>query len=59
MTARSFLWLVGICLVWALNTIVSKVAVSDLGLPPLFYATLRSAVVALALLGAALALCTR
>lgn len=50
MTARSFLWLVGICLVWALNTIVSKIAVSDLGLPPLFYATLRSAVVALALL---------
>ena len=50
MTTRSFLWLVGICLVWALNTIVSKIAVSDLGVPPLFYATLRSAVVALALL---------
>ena len=50
MTFRSFLLLAGICLVWALNTIVSKLAVSDLGLPPLFYATLRSAVVALALL---------
>ncbi|WP_230279437.1 DMT family transporter [Croceicoccus sp. Ery15] len=49
MNARSFLLLAAICLVWALNTIVSKLAVSELALPPLFYATLRSVVVALAL----------
>lgn len=49
MNFRSFLLLVAICLVWAFNVVVSKLAVSDLGVPPLFYATLRSAVVALAL----------
>lgn len=37
-------------LAWALNTIVSKVAVSDLGAPPLFYAAARSALVALLLM---------
>ena len=30
---------------WALNVVVSKIAVSTLGLPPLFYTVLRSAVV--------------
>jgi O-acetylserine/cysteine efflux transporter len=32
-------------LAWALNVVVSKIAVSSLGLPPLFYTVLRSAVV--------------
>lgn len=31
--------------VWALNVVVSKIAVSSLGLPPLFYTVLRSAAV--------------
>ena len=30
---------------WALNVVVSKIAVSTLGLPPLFYTVLRSATV--------------
>jgi O-acetylserine/cysteine efflux transporter len=30
---------------WAMNVVVSKVAVTDLGLPPLFYTVLRSAMV--------------
>jgi O-acetylserine/cysteine efflux transporter len=30
---------------WAMNVVVSKIAVSTLGLPPLFYTVLRSAVV--------------
>ncbi|MEQ8411312.1 MAG: DMT family transporter [Erythrobacter sp.] len=34
---------------WALNVVVSKIAVDDLALPPLFYAALRSALVVLAL----------
>jgi len=46
---RSFLLLVAICLVWALNVVVSKLAVSDLAMPPMFYAAVRSAIVALAL----------
>lgn len=41
--------LVGICLVWALNTIVSKLAVDDLALPAIFYAVARSLLVAVAL----------
>ncbi|WP_291135756.1 DMT family transporter [Erythrobacter sp.] len=34
---------------WALNVVVSKLAVDELALPPLFYAALRSALVVLAL----------
>lgn len=37
-------------LVWALNVIVSKVAVNDLGAPPIAYAFLRSVIVMLVLL---------
>lgn len=37
-------------IVWALNVVVSKVAVADLGTPPLFYALLRSFIVAIILL---------
>lgn len=34
---------------WALNVVVSKIAVGDLGVPPLFYTVLRSALVLLVL----------
>ncbi|PKP62404.1 MAG: EamA family transporter, partial [Alphaproteobacteria bacterium HGW-Alphaproteobacteria-9] len=29
---------------WAMNVVVSKIAVSTLGLPPLFYTVLRSGI---------------
>lgn len=37
-------------IVWALNVVISKLAVDDLGVPPLFYAAGRSLLVVLALL---------
>jgi drug/metabolite transporter (DMT)-like permease len=43
---RDFLLLVGVCLIWATNNIVSKVVVSDWEVPPLFYAAVRFALVA-------------
>jgi O-acetylserine/cysteine efflux transporter len=46
MSLRDFGLLVLVCLIWASNTIVSKYVISDLGVPPLFYATIRFAVVA-------------
>lgn len=42
MPGRTILLLVLVNLLWALNVVVSKVAVADLGMPPLFYAALRS-----------------
>lgn len=48
MTLRDFALLVFVCLVWATNNIVSKIVVAHWGVPPLFYATVRFAVVALA-----------
>jgi O-acetylserine/cysteine efflux transporter len=48
MALRDFALLVMVCLLWALNNIVSKYAVAYLGAPPLFYAAVRFAVVALA-----------
>ena len=50
MPARSFLLLVAICVVWALNVVVSNIVVARLGVPPLAYAAARSGVVALCLL---------
>lgn len=47
MPLRDFALLVAVCLVWAVNNIVSKLVVSDLDSPPLFYAAARFAVVAL------------
>ncbi|WP_291170606.1 DMT family transporter [Erythrobacter sp.] len=35
--------------VWALNVVVSKIAIADLATPPLFYALLRSVIVAVVL----------
>jgi O-acetylserine/cysteine efflux transporter len=46
MSLRDFGLLVLVCLIWASNTIVSKYVISDLGVPPLFYATIRFALVA-------------
>jgi drug/metabolite transporter (DMT)-like permease len=48
MSLRDFALLVLVCLVWASNNIVSKFVVGEMGVPPLFYATVRFAVVALA-----------
>ena len=50
MALRDFGLLVIICLIWALNTIVSRIVVADWAVPPLFYAACRFAVVALATL---------
>jgi drug/metabolite transporter (DMT)-like permease len=50
MGPRDFLVLTGVCFVWALNVVASKIVVDDLSVPPLLYATLRSIVVMLALL---------
>ncbi|GAA0275351.1 DMT family transporter [Alteraurantiacibacter aestuarii] len=45
MPIRAFLLLTVICLVWALNVVVSRLVVGDMGVPPLFYAAARSCVV--------------
>ncbi len=50
MRARDFLLLVLICLIWASNNVLSKIIVDDWAIPPLFYAALRFAVVALVML---------
>lgn len=50
MRARDFLLLVLICLIWAFNNVLSKIIVDDWAIPPLFYAALRFAVVAVAML---------
>lgn len=45
MTLRDFALLVLICLVWASNNIISKIVVAHWGVPPLFYASVRFALV--------------
>jgi len=47
MTLRDFALLVLICLVWASNNIISKIVVAHWGVPPLFYASVRFALVCL------------
>ncbi|MBX7541816.1 DMT family transporter [Qipengyuania sphaerica] len=49
MPFRAILILLACNLVWALNVVVSKLAVDDLEAPPLFYAALRSLLVVVAL----------
>lgn len=49
MTTRSFLLLTFICVLWALNVVVSRLVVEGMGVPPLWFAALRSLVVALVL----------
>jgi O-acetylserine/cysteine efflux transporter len=48
MPFRDFALFVLICAIWGLNMVVSKVVVDDMGVPPLFYAAMRSATIALA-----------
>lgn len=50
MSLRDFILLVGISIVWALNMVGSKIVVGDLGVPPLFYAAVRTALIAVAVL---------
>jgi drug/metabolite transporter (DMT)-like permease len=45
MGLRDFALMVGVCLVWALNSVISKLVVSGLQAPPLFYAAVRFAIV--------------
>ena len=52
MSARDFVLLIGVCALWALNTVVSAMVVAPghltpAGVPPLFYAALRFGVVTL------------
>ena len=46
MALRDFALLMAVCLVWAVNNIVSKYVISILDVPPLFYAASRFAIVA-------------
>jgi len=48
MSLRDFGLLAFVCLLWASNNIVSKYVISGLGTPPLFYAAVRFAIVAVA-----------
>jgi len=49
MPFRDIALLVLLCLIWAANVLVSRVVVTDLAVPPLWYAALRSVVVVVAL----------
>ncbi|HUG62060.1 MAG TPA: DMT family transporter [Methylomirabilota bacterium] len=46
MPIRDLGLLLFVCFVWAVHTIIAKIAVTDLAIPPLFYAAIRYAVVA-------------
>ena len=48
MHPRDIAIIMGVCLVWAMNSIVSKVVVSQIGVPPLCYGMLRCVLIALA-----------
>ncbi|MBA3519073.1 MAG: DMT family transporter [Rhizobiales bacterium] len=50
MSSRDFALFVLICMLWALNIVASKVVVGEMGVPPLFFAVLRSAAIALTVL---------
>lgn len=52
MSARDFVLLIGVCALWALNTVISAMVVApghltSAGVPPFFYAALRFGLVAL------------
>ncbi len=49
MSLRDLALLVVICLVWAVNSVMSKVLISHFGAPPLFYAAARFVVIAVAM----------
>jgi drug/metabolite transporter (DMT)-like permease len=48
MSLRDFAILVVICVVWASNSVISKIIISDFGAPPLFYAAARFGIVVIA-----------
>ena len=50
MRVRDFLLLVAVCLIWAFNNVLSKIIVSNWAIPPLFYVSMRFAVVAVVML---------
>lgn len=50
MSLRDFLFLVAICLAWAVNNIISKLVVSAWHVPPLLYGALRFGIVLIAVL---------
>ncbi len=50
MTLRDFLLLVGVCLIWGMNNVLSKLVVGAWHVPPLFFAAARFALVVLATL---------
>ncbi len=50
MTFRDFLLLFGCCLVWGLNLVLTRWVVADMHVPPVFFAAVRFAGVALLLL---------
>ncbi|HEX8665805.1 MAG TPA: hypothetical protein VF744_17460, partial [Beijerinckiaceae bacterium] len=54
MLPRDFVLLLVVCLVWASNFVVSKLAVSALSVPPLFFSAARLGVVLLCVLPLAL-----
>ena len=45
MSLRDFGLITLICVIWGLNNVASKIVVSDLAVPPLFYAAMRAAVI--------------
>ncbi len=47
MTLRDFGFLVLICVLWAFNTVLSKVVITQMGVPPMSYALVRFILVAL------------
>ncbi|WP_244471038.1 DMT family transporter [Microvirga massiliensis] len=46
MALRDFLLMLLVCLLWAAHTVVSKIVVSGMEIPPLFYAAVRYGIVA-------------
>lgn len=48
MRFRDFVIMAALCLLWALNNVLSKIVVTDMAIPPLFYGALRFGIVALA-----------
>ena len=47
MALRDFSLMILVCLLWAAHTVVSKIVVTDMEIPPLFYAAIRYGIVAM------------
>lgn len=50
MSIRDFGLFAMVCFLWAMNTVISKIMVSDYAIPPLFFGAVRFLIVALAVL---------